>query len=65
MWNFIIGIFLRKYSVKHSYWRRLMRPLLILLGIGVVVAGFIYASVVFHAATERSQSPHVHAHSTP
>ena len=64
MWNFLLAFFFGSTVSSTRTGRRLMRPLLILLGIGVVVAGFIYASVVFRAATERSQSPHVHAHST-
>jgi hypothetical protein len=29
-----------------------------------LIAGLIYASVVFHALTERNQAPHVQHHST-
>jgi hypothetical protein len=32
--------------------------------LGALFAGFIYAFVVFKAVSERSQHPHVHAHST-
>lgn len=64
MWNFLLAFFFGSTVSSTRTGRRLMRPLLILLGIGVVVAGLIYASVVFHAVTERSQSPHVHAHNT-
>jgi hypothetical protein len=31
---------------------------------GAVIAGLIYASVVFHALTERNQAPHVQHNST-
>jgi hypothetical protein len=65
MWNFLLAFFFGSTVSSTRAGRRLMRPLLILLGIGVVVAGLIYASVVFRSVTERSQSPHVHAHSTP
>jgi hypothetical protein len=65
MWNFLLAFFFGSTVSSTRTGRRLMRPLLILLGIGVVVAGLIYASVVFRAVIERSQSPHVHAHSTP
>ena len=44
--------------------RRLLKPLVILFCIGVLVAGLIYAFVVLKAVSERSNSPHVHAHST-
>jgi hypothetical protein len=43
---------------------RVIRPLLLLFLVGVVIAAFIYAAVVFKAVSERSNSPHVHAHST-
>lgn len=44
--------------------RRIIKPALILFAIGIVVAGLIYACVVLKAVSERSNSPHVHAHST-
>lgn len=44
--------------------RRLLKPLVKLFAIGVLIAGLIYAYVVFHAVSERSQHPHGHAHST-
>jgi hypothetical protein len=31
---------------------------------GAVIVGLIYASVVFHALTERNQAPHVQHNST-
>ena len=43
---------------------RLVRLLLILAFAGAVIAGLIYASVVFHALTERNQAPHVQHNST-
>ncbi|ADV84515.1 hypothetical protein [Terriglobus saanensis] len=45
----------------------LARPLryLFLMFLAVcLAAGIIYAYVVFHAVSERSQTPHVHPHST-
>jgi hypothetical protein len=44
--------------------RRLLKPVVIIFCIGVLIAGVIYACVVFKAVSERSSSPHVHAHST-
>ena len=44
--------------------RRWGRLLLKLFALGVVIAGLIYTYVVFHAVSERSPHPHVHAHST-
>lgn len=43
---------------------RFVRLLLILVLTGAVIAGLIYASVVFHALTERNQAPHVQHNST-
>jgi hypothetical protein len=43
---------------------RFVRLLLILVFAGAVIAGLIYASVVFHALTERNQVPHVQHNST-
>ena len=43
---------------------RFVRLLLILVFAGAVIAGLIYASVVFHALTERNQAPHVKQNST-
>ena len=64
MWNFLLAFFFGSAVSSSRTGQRLMRPVLILLGIGVVIAGLIYASVVFRAATERSHTPHAHAHST-
>lgn len=64
MWNFLLAFFFGSTVSSSRTMQRLMRPLLILFGIGVVVAGLIYASVVFRAVNERSHAPHVHAHST-
>lgn len=61
MWDFLFGYFVGRATGIS----RIVRPLLWLFLVGVVIAGFIYAAVVFHAISERSNSPHVHAHSTP
>lgn len=45
----------------------LAKPILVIafvILLGCLVAGFIYASLVFHAVSERSEQHHVHAHST-
>jgi hypothetical protein len=44
--------------------QRLLKPVVKLFAFGVLIAGLIYAFVVFQAISERSQHPHVHAHST-
>ncbi len=40
------------------------RTLFVVVLIGAIIAGMIYAFVVFHAISERSQSPYVHAYSS-
>jgi cytoskeletal protein RodZ len=45
-------------------WPRWYISVLLIFLIGVLAAGLIYSMVVFKAVSERSQSPHVHAHST-
>jgi hypothetical protein len=39
------------------------RALFVVVLIGAIIAGMIYAFVVFQAISERSQSPHVHTRS--
>jgi hypothetical protein len=63
MWNFLLAFFFGSAVSSGRTGRRLMRPLLILFVVGVLIAGLIYACVVFRAVTERSQTPHVHARS--
>jgi hypothetical protein len=60
MWEFLTGFFFARATGLSKY----VRDLLILFLIGVVIAGSIYTVVVFKAVSERSQHPHVHAHST-
>ena len=60
MWEFLTGFFFARATGLS----RIIRPLLFLFVVGVVIAGFIYAAVVFRAVSERSNSPHVHQHST-
>ena len=64
MWNLLLAFFFGSTVSSSRTGRRLMRPMLILTAIGVLIAGLIYACVIFRAVTERSQTPHVHAHST-
>lgn len=45
-------------------WPRWFIRVLAIFFIAALGAGFIYAYIVFHAVSERSQHPHVHAHST-
>jgi len=61
MWNFLLGfLFARATGAA-----RIIRPLLLLVLLGAIVAGLIYAFAMFHAIDQRSHPPHVHAHSSP
>lgn len=64
MWNFLMALFIGSAVGSTRTAQRLVRPVLILFAIGVLIAGAIYACVVFQAVSERSRAPHVHAHST-
>lgn len=44
--------------------RRVIKAALKLFIVGVVIAGLIYAFVVFKAVNQRSHPSHVHAHSS-
>ncbi|TCK68469.1 hypothetical protein C7378_3548 [Acidipila rosea] len=60
MWNFLLGfLFARATGAS-----RIIRALLLLLLLGSIIAGLIYAFAVFHTVNQRSPSPHVHAHSS-
>ena len=63
MWNFLTALFVGSTVGNTRTARRLVRPLLLLFAVGVVIAGVIYACVVFNAVSERSQAPNVHTHS--
>jgi ABC-type Na+ efflux pump permease subunit len=64
MWNFLLALFVGSAVGSTRTAQRLVRPVLILFFIGVLIAGCIYACVVFRVASQRSHSPHVHAHSS-
>lgn len=60
MWNFLLGfLFARATGIS-----RVIRPLLVLVLFGVLVAGIVYAFSVFKAVNQRSHGPHVHASGT-
>jgi hypothetical protein len=65
MWNFLLALFVGSTVGSTRTAQRIARPLLVLFAIGVIIAGIVYVGVVVKAVSERSQSPHVHAHSTP
>ena len=60
MFEYLIDIILLRRLGLGPFFRLIV----LLLLIGIVVAGLIYAAAVFHAISERSEQPHVHAHST-
>jgi hypothetical protein len=56
MWEFLLGLlFARATGIS-----RFVRAILVVLAIGAIIAGVIYASVIFLGIQERSQHPHVH-----
>lgn len=60
MLRFILNVLLlRRFISSRSAKRALLWVALVFL-----LLGFIYAYIVFHAISERSHTPHVHAHST-
>jgi hypothetical protein len=64
MWNYGNGSSIGDALGALGFGRGFVKPLLKLFLIGVVIAGLIYAYVVFKAVSERSRDPHVHTHST-
>jgi hypothetical protein len=64
MWNFLLALFVGSTVGSTRTAQRIVRPLLVLFVIGVIIAGIVYVGVVVKAVSERSQPPHVHAHST-
>lgn len=64
MWNFLMALFVGGAIGSTRTAQRVVRPLLVLFIIGVLIAGVIYACVVFRAATEGSRSHYVHAPSS-
>lgn len=59
MWDFLTGFFMVRATGS-----RFIRILLFIFLAGALIAGVIYAIVVLKAVSERSNSPHVHAHRT-
>jgi hypothetical protein len=55
MWNFILGyLFADATGIS-----RIIRPLLVLVLFGVLIAGIVYAAVIVHAVAERSHATDV------
>ena len=60
MFKFVIDVlFLKRIGLG-----RPLRSLLLIVALGLVVAGGIYVHVVLKAVQERSQDHNVHAHSS-
>jgi len=60
MFWFIIDVLaLRKLGLSRPF-----RYILLVFFAGCLIAGCIYAGVVLKAVSKRSNSPHVHAHSS-
>ena len=58
MWNFLFGLLFARATGMS----RFIRLLLLLILVGSVIAGFIYAALVFYAVTERNRTSHVYTH---
>jgi hypothetical protein len=56
--------YLQYLSIKRLGLAKPILAIALVILLGCLVAGFIYAFIVFHAVSQRSQHPHVHAHST-
>ena len=60
MWNFLLGfLFARATGAA-----RIIRPLLLLVLLGGVITGLIYAFAIFHAIEQRNHVPHARTHSS-
>ncbi len=55
---------LRVKAMQRLGLSRPFRYMFVVLFVGCLVAGLIYAYVVFNAVRERSHSPHVYSHSS-
>jgi ABC-type Na+ efflux pump permease subunit len=64
MWNFLLAVFVGSAAGSTRTAQRSVRPILTLVAIGVIVAGLIYACVIFKAVSERSSKAHVSTHGT-
>lgn len=60
MLRFVLDVLLLRNLIES----RLVRVVFLVFLFGALIAGLIYAYVFVNAASERSHSPHVHAHSS-
>lgn len=61
MWNFLFGYFFARATGI----TRFVRPLLLLVIVGIVIASVIYTAVFLKAAAERNEASHVRTHHSP
>lgn len=64
IWAFLTAIVSGNLASHSRTVRRIVRPLFLLCCVGVLIAALIYVYIVLQAVSERSNNPHVHAHST-
>jgi hypothetical protein len=60
MLRFILDVLLLRKLIDSPF----ARFLAAVFFVGCLLAGIVYAGIVFHAVSERSSAPHVHTHST-
>ncbi len=60
MWNFLFGYLFAGATLRSRVWRLILTVVLV----GALIAGIVYASIVFHALSERSGNNHVHTEHT-
>jgi hypothetical protein len=58
-WYLIDVLALRRLGLGRPF-----RYLILVIVLGCLIAGLIYAAVIFHAVTERNSAPHVQRHTT-
>jgi len=62
MWEFLLALFVGGGLGSTRTAQRLVKPILTLFIIGVLIAGLIYAFIVFTAVSERNNVHHVSTH---
>lgn len=60
MWNFLFGYLFAGATLRSRLWRLF----LLVVFVGALIAGVVYATSVFHAVTERNQAPHAQPHTS-
>ena len=60
MWNFLLGYLFAGATLRSRIWRFV----LLIVFVGALISGVVYASLMFHAVSERNRAPYVHHNST-